>query len=311
MSVPVILDLSVGAGPGRPGVVPALTVPQARRVVAAAAAVGVSAVRVLDEPGPDASVVAAYLAEGRPELGFLLDAATTHNAPFNLARRVTSLDRATRGGGGVVLRPGGGDTNSDQHGPRERTPDAGERWSEYAQVLTGLFDSFPAEVLVGDAASARFADWSRLRPPEHSGPYYRVAGPIDGPASPQRRPVLAAADVATLGWERAAAADVVLLGRGEGVDPDGLASALGAAGRRRGDLRVFIPAEAHPDDSADRLAGVVAAAAADGLELTVAGGVEQVLRVLAEVVPALAAAPRPGATLRERLGLPLPVLAEA
>ncbi|MGH3640157.1 MAG: hypothetical protein ACRDUX_14130, partial [Mycobacterium sp.] len=74
---------------------------EAVRIARTACASGISAIRVLDHaPGAvavDAGTVAAYLSGAADGCGVLFDAATTGNAPYNLARRVGSLHRATAG----------------------------------------------------------------------------------------------------------------------------------------------------------------------------------------------------------------------
>ncbi|MDQ1105253.1 LLM class flavin-dependent oxidoreductase [Nocardioides zeae] len=236
MTVPLLLDLTVGEPDPGTGVV---SLAVAVDLVTAAAGAGVVAVRLRDgdaAPGVlDPSVVASYLAPLAPSLGYLVDVPTTQHAPYNTARRVLSLDRATGGRAGVVLRPGVGDDVSD--GVPDRPVPAvtpGERWAEYAAVLTGLWESFPREALLGDQEAAIVVDDTLLRPIHHEGAAYRVAGPLDGPSSVQGRPVLAVADVAAIGWEAAASADLVIL------DPDdldgagtALAAALEATGRQR------------------------------------------------------------------------------
>ncbi|HEY1134034.1 MAG TPA: LLM class flavin-dependent oxidoreductase, partial [Nocardioides sp.] len=222
MSIPVLLDLTVGEpAPDRAHVV---SLADAADLVTAAAAAGVVAVRLRDgdaAPGVlDPSVVASYLASRAPDLGYLVDVPTTQHAPYNTARRVLSLDRATDGRTGVVLRPGVGDDVSD--GAPDRpvgVVSVGERWTEYAAVLAGLWESFPREALVGDQAAAIVVDDTLLRPVGHDGAAYRVAGPLDGPSSVQGRPVLVAADVDVVGWAGvAASADVVLLETDDAAD---------------------------------------------------------------------------------------------
>jgi alkanesulfonate monooxygenase SsuD/methylene tetrahydromethanopterin reductase-like flavin-dependent oxidoreductase (luciferase family) len=142
----------------------------------------------------DPTVVAGYLAGRHPGLELLVDIPTTHNAPYNTARRVLSLDRATGGRVGVVLRTGDGDDVSDAVAPDRTATDRAERWAEYASILTRLWESFPREALVGDQENAVVADDTLIRPISHTGRFYRVAGPLDGPSSVRGRPEIAAAD---------------------------------------------------------------------------------------------------------------------
>src|ERR1700689_2647443 len=46
------------------------------------------------------------------------------------------------------------------------------RWAEYAQVLTGLWESFPAGALLADQAAGLFADDSLIWGIDHRGSFY-------------------------------------------------------------------------------------------------------------------------------------------
>ena len=320
MTRSIVLDLAVTASSAPVQAqaqasdgVPRLSVAAALTTARLAATAGVDALRLVDLPGDDAvldpSVAAAYLAGSGSGPGLLVEAPTSHNAPYNLARRLLSLDRATGGRAGLVLRPGQGDAVSDLTAPDPAARDPRERWAEYAGILTRLWDSFPARALRGDQEAGIFADESIITPIDHRGRYYRVAGPLDGPASRQARPVLAAADVDTLGWNVVAVvADVVL------VDPDQaatanrlLSEALAAAGRRRDEVRLLgralVPAGDEPA-VIERLRHWMDSSGFNGLSLTVPGGPAEIATVLREVVPALKGPDRNRATLRTAIGLP-------
>ena len=85
----------------------------------------------------EGSVAAAYLAGAEPDVGFLVDAPTSHNAPYNLARRLLSIDRATGGRSGLVLRPGQGDAVSELTAPDPAARDVRERWAGNATDESG------------------------------------------------------------------------------------------------------------------------------------------------------------------------------
>jgi alkanesulfonate monooxygenase SsuD/methylene tetrahydromethanopterin reductase-like flavin-dependent oxidoreductase (luciferase family) len=302
MSSAVILDLAVGAG---------LSVPEAAGVAAAARDAGVSAIRLLDggtgqilDPG----TVASYLGARVGDLHWIVDAPTTHNAPYNLARRILALDRATGGRAGLVLRAGDGDEVSDAAVPDPAASGRAPRWAEYAQVLTGLWESFPAAALLGDQAAGLLAEDSLIRGIGHEGSCYRVAGPLDGPSSPQGRPVLAAADMDQLDWASVAgAADVVVVSRAQAAGaPGALATALARAGRGRAEValigRVKVAAGAAGNEVAAGLAEWAASLGLDGIELRPPDGRAAALAVVRGVLPRLG--PLTGASLRAALGLP-------
>ncbi|GIF03863.1 LLM class oxidoreductase [Actinoplanes siamensis] len=141
-SVPVQLALAVG-GPGL------ISLAEAGVVAEAAERAGVAAIRLADRSphgtALDPAVVAAYLAGRTSGVGYLPVLPTRGNPPFTAARRLLSLDTATGGRSGAVLRP------ADQGGADPET-----RWIEYARVLSGLWAAFPGDgrpdgpVLVAD-----------------------------------------------------------------------------------------------------------------------------------------------------------------
>jgi alkanesulfonate monooxygenase SsuD/methylene tetrahydromethanopterin reductase-like flavin-dependent oxidoreductase (luciferase family) len=303
MSRAVILDLAVGSD---------LSVPQAAAVVAAARDAGVSAIRLLDGSAGqilDPSAVASYLAARLADVHWIVDAPTTHNAPYNLARRILALDRATAGRSGLVLRAGEGDEVSDAAAPDPSASGRARRWAEYAQVLSRLWESFPAAALLGDQAAGLLAEDSLIRGIGHEGSFYRVAGPLDGPSSPQGRPVLVAADMDQLDWAGVAgAADVVVVNRAQAAGAQGaLADALGQVGRERAEIalvgRVEVAAaEASANEVAAELDEWAASMRLDGLELWPSDGRAGALAVARNVLPRLHSAT--GASLRAALGLP-------
>ncbi|GLY02513.1 LLM class flavin-dependent oxidoreductase [Actinoplanes sp. NBRC 101535] len=276
MSVPVQIALSVG---GAGLVSPA----DAVRIAAAAEAAGVVALRLTDTGAAlDPTVVAAYLAGIHGGIGYLPELPTTGNAPFNAARRILSLDRATGGRAGVVLRPGRGDAVSELTAPEPGLTDPVRRWGEYAHILTRLWESFPREALIGDRDAGVLVDDALIRPIGHEGAHYRVAGPLDGPSSVQGRPVLVAdlgvLDLATV----AAVADVVVVDLAHAAEVD---AALRTAGRARDDITLIGRVTEIPDPA---WRGPL-----DGFELAVTGGADEILAAIAALEPR-----PPAATLR-------------
>ena len=71
-------------------------------------------------------------------------------------------------------------------------------------VVKGLWDSWAADAELDDRAAGRYADASRIRPLNHEGTHYRVAGPLNLPRCPQGRPVLVQAGSSDTGRDFAA-----------------------------------------------------------------------------------------------------------
>ncbi|MFF0815073.1 LLM class flavin-dependent oxidoreductase [Rhodococcus sp. NPDC003318] len=289
----VLIELAVGdPRAGTRHVSPA----DADALAAIAQDLGATGLRLVDRAdnriAVDPSVAAAYLAGRHHALTYVIDAATTHNAPYNLARRVLSFDRATGGGVGLVLRPGSGDEVSDAVTPDPHAADPAERWLEYVDVLAGLWVSFPREALLGDQEQGVVADVERIRPIDHAGRFYRVAGPLDGPASVHGRPAVIAADSAALGWDRVAAvADAVIVDADDIAGADAaLTTALEAVGRRRSDVALLGRIDGRGDPAV--LREWASAAGVDGFVLAPTGDAASIADTVRRTVPAVASPAR-------------------
>ncbi|MFC8529835.1 hypothetical protein [Nocardia sp. NPDC057227] len=134
----------------------------------------------------------ALAAAGGPAV--LVAAAAHIDLPYNLARRILSLDHLTRGRAGVLL--GVRDT-------RGRTPDAWsgaglgtgaelgpETAAEVVRALTRLWWSWPLASVVADRESGILVRSDRIRRVDQRG-VVTTAGPLSVPASVQGAPVLA------------------------------------------------------------------------------------------------------------------------
>ncbi|GAB3278053.1 LLM class flavin-dependent oxidoreductase [Kineosporia babensis] len=264
--------------------------------------VGVSAIRVSDGPPGelallDACAVTSFLATRHPDLNWIVDAPTTHNAPYNLARRVLALDQATNGRVGLALRAGDGDGVTESVAedlPKPGLPvDVGgaarpHRWTEYTRVLNELWGTEPVT---------------------HDGRFYRVSGEAVGQGL---KPVLVADARDHVNWvEASELADVFVVPRIELVDGGNtrLTDAVWHSHRRRDHIALVARAGIVRENgrtTASELARWSTNHALDGLELATTGGRDELIGVLKTVVPRLE--PTTGPTLRSALGLPDAVL---
>ncbi|TCK62861.1 LLM class flavin-dependent oxidoreductase [Curtobacterium sp. PhB136] len=131
----------------------------------------------------------AALALGRalPEHRFLIAVAPTREHPYNVARRILSLDHVLGGRVGILVgaRDHGVPPSDEEHDP-----------AEFARVVSGLWTTWPLESIVGDRDTGVFADTGLVRQLDHDGGPggYRVRGPLTTPSSVQGSPVLAVWD---------------------------------------------------------------------------------------------------------------------
>ena len=150
--------------------------------------------------------VLAALATGTSKVGLIATASTTYTEPFNLARQFASIDHMSGGRAGwnivtswlaAAARNYGGDrqvTHADRYA----------RGEEFVQVVKALWDSWADDAVLDDRAAGQYARADRIRPINHEGEHYKVAGPLNMPRSPQGRPVFVQAGSSDTGRRFAA-----------------------------------------------------------------------------------------------------------
>ena len=134
----------------------------------------------------------AALAMATSRIGMIATASTTYTEPFNLARQFASLDHISNGRVAwnivtswlaTAARNFGG-MGQVSHGDRYA------RGEEFMTVVKALWDSWAADAVIDDRAGGLYARADHIRPINHRGDFYRVAGPLNMPRCPQGRPVL-------------------------------------------------------------------------------------------------------------------------
>jgi FMN-dependent oxidoreductase (nitrilotriacetate monooxygenase family) len=136
--------------------------------------------------------VLAAVAVSTRAIGMIATASTTYTEPFNLARQFASLDHISNGRVGwnivtswLAAAAGNfGDAGQLSHAERYA------RGEEFMSVVKALWDSWADDAVVDDRDGGRYARPDRIRPINHKGTYYQVAGPLNLPRCPQGRPVL-------------------------------------------------------------------------------------------------------------------------
>lgn len=146
------------------------------------------------------------LAVTTSRIGLIATASTTYTEPFNLARQFASLDHASGGRIGWNIVTTFSNAASRNFGSTAR-PTHAERYDigdEFVEVTKALWDSWSDDAIVDDRASGVFARKDLIRPIDHVGPHYQVAGPLNIPRCPQGRPVLVQAGSSDAGMSFAA-----------------------------------------------------------------------------------------------------------
>lgn len=132
------------------------------------------------------------LAVSTSRIGLIATASTTYTEPFNLARQFASLDHISGGriGWNIVTSWMAAAARNFGGAGQVSHADRYARGEEFMQVVRALWDSWGDEAVLDDSASGQYARAEAVRPINHNGEHYQVAGPLNVPRSPQGRPVL-------------------------------------------------------------------------------------------------------------------------
>jgi hypothetical protein len=215
----------------------------------------------------DAQVIMGWAAAATRRIGIVaaVPAATSH--PFHVARALSAVDHLSDGRSGWLPLCGG-------------APDG--MAEDMVEAVCGLWDGWSADTLIIDKASGRYLDASKVRPTNHEGPFFKVAGPVNAMRPPQGHILLVidGADPVSV-----AEADIALVTEGQEI----------AARCRLLKTRV----DSDPGAIADRFGwGEI-----DGAHFELNDAMADIARI-AERFGHLVE-PREGKTLRDRLGLAL------
>lgn len=152
------------------------------------------------------TVALGAVAAATRHLGLIGTASSSYDEPYNVARRFATLDRISggRAAWNVV-------TTADAQAARNFGLDAVashasryDRAAEFVQVVRKLWHSWEDDAFLGDVASARFVDTTRVRAVGHRGPHFSVEGALNVARSAQGHPVLVQAGGSDDGRELAA-----------------------------------------------------------------------------------------------------------
>ncbi len=150
--------------------------------------------------------VLSALAAVTKHLGLVATSTTTFNEPYTLARQFASLDQISGGRSGWNLVTSNNEDDALNYSLEQHPAHADryERAIEFAEVVTGLWDSWDEDAFIRDKESGVFFDPSKLHPLHHKGKHFQVRGPLNVGRSPQGRPVLVQAGASGTGRDVAA-----------------------------------------------------------------------------------------------------------
>jgi FMN-dependent oxidoreductase (nitrilotriacetate monooxygenase family) len=146
------------------------------------------------------------LAAVTERIGLVGTASTTFNEPYHIARKFASLDHISGGRAGWNLV-----TSSNEHEAKNFNFDEHlahatryARATEFADVVSGLWDSWDEDAFVRDKAAGRFFDPSKRHVLNHRGEFFNVRGPLNVARAPQGHPVVVQAGSSEAGKALAA-----------------------------------------------------------------------------------------------------------
>ncbi len=150
--------------------------------------------------------ILSALAAVTKHLGLVATSTTTFNEPYTLARQFASLDQISggRSGWNLVTSNNEGDALNYSREQHMAHADRYERAIEFADVVTGLWDSWDEDAFVRDQESGVFFDPAKQHVLDHKGKHFQVKGPLNVACSPQGRPVLVQAGASGTGRDVAA-----------------------------------------------------------------------------------------------------------
>lgn len=151
------------------------------------------------------SLLSAIAAVTR-RIGLIGSISTTFSHPFTVARQTASLDHISAGRLGWNVVTSGVQSAALNYGLIE-LPNHADRYRrahEFLEAATALWESWGVDAVVRDRASGVFVDTSAIRPADHDGQQFSIAGPLNSPRPPQGWPVIVQAGGSPAGRDLAA-----------------------------------------------------------------------------------------------------------
>ncbi|GAB3690665.1 NtaA/DmoA family FMN-dependent monooxygenase [Actinocorallia lasiicapitis] len=179
-------------------------------------------------------------------LGLAATVNSTFNEPYEVARRLATLDHLSdgRAAWNVVTSWDAFTGENFRRGGYLAEADRYHRAREFLATARELWDSWPADALLADPATGRFLADPDAGAFAHDGPQFAISGHFNVPPGPQGRPVILQAGDSPEGREFAASDADVIFSRHSTLE-DGRAffkdvkARLARYGRRPSELKIL------------------------------------------------------------------------
>ncbi len=151
--------------------------------------------RYFPQVGFDPLELLAALARSTTHVGLIATASTTYSAPYDLARRFSTIDHLSggRAGWNIVTTRYAGAAGNFGLAAHPAAEDRYARAEEFVEVVSRLWESWDSGAVVADQDRGVWAETSLIRPVDFHGRFFDVNGALTLPRSPQGRPAFAQA----------------------------------------------------------------------------------------------------------------------
>jgi len=138
------------------------------------------------------TILLTAVALATTHIGVIATASTTYNEPYNLARRIASVDQISHGRAAWNLVTNAGDAAARNFGfsGAPLHVDRYARAGEFADIVIKLWDSWEDDAIIADPVRGVFADRAKVHAINYAGAHFSVDGPLNVSRSPQGRPVI-------------------------------------------------------------------------------------------------------------------------
>lgn len=162
-----------------------------------------------NDPAPLAAVIGSHTSH----IGIVATLSTLGYPPFLLARLCASIDHIAEGRFGWNIVTSGENLAAQNFGLDKITAHNKryEMADEYVGLVTKLLESWDPDAIVLDRESRTYADFTKVRPVDHEGAFFKSRGPLNTAPLPHGRPLYVQAGGSPSGRDFAARhADVVI-----------------------------------------------------------------------------------------------------
>ncbi|WP_075215280.1 NtaA/DmoA family FMN-dependent monooxygenase [Mongoliimonas terrestris] len=197
-------------------------------------------------PKGDPAPLAALIGQKTSKIGVVATMSTLGYPPFMLARLCATLDHICKGRFGWNIVTSGEDLAAQNFGmdhlpPREVRYEMAD---EYVQLCLKLWSSWEPGAVVRDQATNTYADYTKVKPINHEGKYFKVRGPLNTTPMPQGRPAFVQAGGSPRGRQFAAETADSIIVAATGIPAmkefrDDIRRRAEGAGRNPDDVKVF------------------------------------------------------------------------